>query len=218
MDLLVSIHVIFMQVYEELILVNSTGLASTPISQANGKRLSTIPEENVINLKTNCFEINLDGSVQLYRYHVHIAPRPKTAREYNRAFELFLNEGSCLEDSRRAGATKVLATNHRNTVVTVQPLKLGKSNRGQCLVDYYEPEDTGPKKMPSTNTHVFTISLTKIQPMSLSELIDYVGSTSAQASSGRIESTIQVLNIAMSKKPVSSLEFIEPSIETNFSI
>ena len=202
----------------ELILGNSTGVSSPPTSKANGKRLPTIPEENIVNLKTNCFKINLDNSVQWYRYHVHVAPKPETAREYNRAFELSLKEGSCLDDSRDAGATEVLATDHRNTVVTVRPLKLGRSNRGQCLVDYYEPEDTRPKKMPSTNTHVFTISLTKTQPMSLNELMGYIASTSPKASVGRIESTIQVLNMAMSKKPVSSLVVIEPSIETNFSI
>ena len=181
---------------------NSTGVSSPPTSKTNKKRLSTIPEENIINLKTNCLEVDLGTSIQLYRYHVHIAPKPKTAREYNRAFELFLKEGSCLDDSRRAGATAVLATDHRNTVVTVRPLELGTSSRGQCLVDYYEPEDTRPK-IPSTNTHVFTISLTKAQPMALNEMMDYVASTSAQASSGRMESTMEVLNIAMSKNSVS---------------
>ena len=212
-----SIYVFLIQVYEELILGNSTGLSSTLTSQANGRRLPTIPEENIINLKTNCFKIDLDSSVQLYRYHVHVAPKPKTAREYNRAFELFLKKGSCLDDSRRAGATEVLATDHRNTVVTVRPLILGESDRGQCLVNYYEPEDTGPKKKPSTNTHVFTISLTKVQPMSLSELMTYSASTSAKASLGRMESTMEVLNIAMSKKPVSSLGVIGSSIETDSS-
>ncbi|KAM0800194.1 ribonuclease H-like domain-containing protein [Usnea florida] len=179
----------------------SAGVLSPPTSKANGKRLHTVPEENIINLKTNCFEVGLDGSVQLYRYHVHVTPKPRTPREHHRAFELFLKEGSCLDDSRHAGATKVLGTDHRNTVVTIRPLKLGSSDRGQCLVDYYEPEYTRPKKIPSTNTYVFTISLTKTQPMSLSEVMDHVASTSAQASFGRIESTIQVLNIAMSKKP-----------------
>ena len=128
-----------------------------------------------------------------------------------------MKEGSCLDDSRRAGATEVLATDHRNIVVTVRPLKLGKSDRGQCLVDYYEPEDKGPKKTPSTNTHVFTISLTKVQPMSLNELMDYIASTPAAASFGRMESTMEVLNLAMFKKPVSSLGVIEPSNVTNFS-
>ena len=172
---------------------------------------------DVIKLKTNCFKVDLDSSIQLYRYHVHVSPKPKTAREHQRAFELFLNEGSCLNDSRHSGATEVLATDHRNTVVTLQPLILGKSDRGQCQVNYYEPEDTRPKKIPSTNTHVFTISLTKTQPMSLNKLMDYVASTSAQASSGRIESTIQVLNIAISQKPVSFPRAIEPSSETDFS-
>ena len=197
---------------------DSAGLFSPPTSKANGKRLHTIPEENIINLKTNCFEVDLDGSVQLYRYHVHMAPKPKTPREHHRAFELFLKEGSCLDNSRHAGATKVLATNHRNTVVTVRPLKLGRSNRGQCLVDYYEPEETGPKNIPSTNTHVFTISLTKTQPMSLSEVMDHIASTSAQASFGRMQSAMEVLNIVMSKKPVSSLRLIEFKIETHFFV
>ena len=210
-----SIYVILIQVYEELILGNSTGPSSTPTSQANGRRLPTIPEENIVNLKTNCFKVDIDSSVKLYRYHVHISPKPKTAREYNRAFELFLKEGSCLDDSRHAGTTKVLATDHRNTVVTVRRLILGESDRGQCLVNYYEPEDTGPKKIPSTNTHVFTISLTKTQPMSLNELMDYVASTSAKTPFGRMESTMEVLNLAISKKPVSSLGVIESSIETN---
>ena len=212
-----SINLILIQVHEELILGNSTALSSTPTSQANGKRLSTIPEEDIINLKTNCFKIDLDSSVRLYRYHVHVAPKPKTAREYTRAFELFLKKGSCLDDSRRAGATEVLATDHRNTVVTVRPLILGEDDRGQCLVDYYEPEENGPKKTQSTNIHVFTISLTKTQPMSFSDLMDYVASTSPKASFGRMESTMEILNIAMSKKPVSFLRDIESSSVTNFS-
>ena len=171
---------------------------------------------DVIDLKTNCFKVDLDSRVQLYIYHVHITPEPETTREHERAFELFLNEGSCLDESRSAGATEILATDYRNTVVTVRPLKLGRSHRGQCQVDYYEPEDTRPKKIPSTNTHVFTIFLTKTQPISLTELMDYFDSTSAQASFGRIEPTIQLLNIAMSRKPVSLLGVIEPNSETDF--
>ena len=202
----------------ELMQGDSAGVLSPPTSKASEKRLHTIPEENIINLKTNCFEVDLDGSVQLYRYHVHVTPKPRTPREHHRAFELFLKEGSCLDDSRHAGATKVLATDHRNTVVTIRPLKLGSSDRGQCLVDYYEPEDTRPKKIPSTNTHVFTIFLTKTQPMSLNELMDYIASTSAKVSFARMESTMEVLNIAIPKKPVSPLGVTEPSIETDFCI
>ena len=171
---------------------------------------------DVIKLKTNCFKVDLDSKVQLYIYHVHITPEPETAREHQRAFELFLKEGSCLDESRSAGATEILVTNHRNTVVTVRPLKLGRSHRGQCQVGYYESEDTRPKKIPSTNIHVFTISLTKTQPMSLTELMACFGSTSAQASFGRIESTVQLLNIAMSRKPVSFLGVIEPNSKTDF--
>lgn len=171
---------------------------------------------DVHKLKTNCFKVDLDSRVQLYGYHVQITPNPETAREHQRAFELFLNEGSCLDESRSAGATNILATNHRNTIVTVRPLKLGRSHRGQCQVDYYEPEDARPKKIPSTNIHVFTISLTNTQPMSLTELMAYFSSTSAQASFGRIESTTQLLNIAMSRKPVSSLGVIEPNSKTDF--
>ena len=54
--------------------------------------------------------------------------------------------------------------------------------------------------------------------MSMNDLMDYVASTTAQASSGRMKSIMEVLNIAMSKKPVSFLGVMEPSIETNFSI
>ena len=156
-----------------------------------------------INLQTNCFMADLDTSVQLYRYHIHVVPEPKTPWERRRAFELFLKEGSSLDDSRHSDALKVFATDNRSTLVTVKPLKLGDGGQGQCQVAYYEKNEDRPKEILTIHNHVFTISLAKTQPLPLAKLRDYLSSTTLQSPFGLKGSLLQELNIAMSQKTLS---------------
>ena len=158
---------------------------------------------DVINLQANYFKVDLDSSVQLYRYHVHVVPEPKTARQRQRAFELFIKEEPASQNLRHSDVTPVYATDYRSTLVTVQPLKLGESGRSQRQVAYYESEEDGPKKIPSIHNHIFTISLAKTQPMPLQKLMDYLTSNAtARPSFGVKASILQSLNIVVSQKPL----------------
>ena len=189
------------------VVTNSRTLEGTKESQI--QRLSRPAHGTVgkaINLQTNCFMADLDTSIQLYRYHIHVAPEPKTPWERRRAFELFLKEGSCLEDSRHSDALKVFATDNRSTLVTVKPLKLGDSGQGQCQVAYYEKNEDRPKEILTVHNHVFTISFAKTQPLPLEKLRDYLASMTLQSPFGLKGSLLQVLNIAMSQKTLSITE------------
>lgn len=158
---------------------------------------------DVVNLQANYFRVDLDSSVQLYRYHVHVLPEPKTARQRQRAFELFIKEEPAFQDSRRSGVPKVYATDYRSTLVTVEPLELGEKGRSQCQVAYYESEEDEPKKIPSVHNHIFTISLAKTQPLPLQKLMNCLTSTTTTRPSFSLkESILQLLNIVVSQKPL----------------
>lgn len=158
---------------------------------------------DIINLQANYFKVDLDSSVQLYRYHVHVLPEPKTARQRQRAFELFVKEEPAFQNLRHFGVTKVYATDYRSTLVTVEPLELGDNGRSQRQVAYYESEENGPKKIPSVHNHIFTISLARIQPMPLQTLMDCLTSTTtARPSFGPKGSILQLLHIVVSQKPL----------------
>ena len=158
---------------------------------------------DIINLEANYFKVDLDSSVQLYRYHVHVAPEPKTARQRQRAFELFMKEEPCFQNLRDSGVSPVYATDCRSTLVTAEPLELGDSGRNQRQVAYYESEENGPKKIPSVHIHIFTTSVARIQPMPLQKLMDCLTSTTtARPYLGLKGSILQLLNIVVSQKPL----------------
>ena len=82
------------------------------------------------NLQTNCFEIKLNPSIQLYQYHVHVTPEPDTARQRKRAFDLFLQNADFLNRLRAGGDLPVVATDYRSTLITATRIgpKAGKEH------------------------------------------------------------------------------------------
>ncbi len=170
-----------------------------------------------VNLQTNCFEIKLDPSIQLYQYHVHVLAEPITARERKRAFDLFLKNAGFLNRLRAGGCHPVVATDYRSTLITttrVGSQARKEDDRHQCIVPYYEAEEGAPKKTPSNHSHIFTVSF--CQPLPLQKLIDYLGSTTGRALSKVNGSILHALSLVVARKPLKITDAAKTNNEHRF--
>ena len=170
-----------------------------------------------VNLQTNCFEIKLDPSIQLYQYHIHVLPEPNTARQRHRAFDLFLKHADFLNPLRAGGCHPVVATDCRSTLITTTRIyhHAGKEDdRHQCIVPYYEVEEGASKKTPSIQSHIFTVSF--CQPLPLQRLIDYLGSTTGRALSKVNGSILHALSLVVARKPLKITDTTKTNNEHKF--
>ena len=170
-----------------------------------------------VNLQTNCFEVKLDARVQLYQYHVHVMPEPKTARQRKQAFDIFLNNASFLNRLRLDGQPPVVATDYRSTLITTErldPQASKEDDRHQCIVTYHEAEEDAPKKNPSIHSHIFTVSF--CQPLPLQKLTQYLGSTGGQALSKVNGSILHALSLVVARKPLKLTDIARTKNEHRF--
>lgn len=170
-----------------------------------------------VNLQTNCFEVKLDPRIQLYQYHVHVIPEPKTARQRKQAFDLFFKNASFLNRLRLGGQPPVVATDYRSTLITTERLdpRAGKEDdRHQCIVTYYEAEEGAPKKDPSIHSHIFTVSF--CQPLPLQEMMQYLGSTGGEALSKVNGSILHALSLVVARKPLKLTDIAGTKNEHRF--
>lgn len=154
-----------------------------------------------VNLQTNCFEMTFDAGVQLYQYHVHMVPEPKTARQRKRAFDLFLKEADFLRPLRHGTDSPAFATDYRSALITterINPRADKEHERHQCIVAYYEAEADAPKKTPSIHSHMFKASFCQVLP--LRNLEDYLHSPSGRAWSKVNGSILHALSLIVARK------------------
>lgn len=197
----------------------SKGGSHTP--RLNGIKTETVGEEDKdslqrltlpshgtagheVNLQTNCFEITLDSSVQLYRYHVHVVPEPETARQRKRAFDLFLKEAGFLRPLRRSVDTAAVATDYRSALITterINPQADKEHDRHQCIVTYYEAEEGVPRRTPSIHSYMFTACFCHVLP--LQKLKDYLQSPSGRGWSKVNGSTLHALSLVVARRPLN---------------
>lgn len=169
-----------------------------------------------IDLKTNSFEIKPVAGVELYQYHVHVTPEPKTARQRKQAFDLFLKNASFLRPFH-LGGPPVVATDYRSTLITTERIDRQadkEHDRHQCVVNYYEPEESAPKKIPNIHSHIITVSF--CQSLPLRKLMDYLGSKSGRAWSKVNGSILQALSLVVARKPIKITDVTTTNNEHRF--
>lgn len=149
-----------------------------------------------IKLLANYFDILPKPDLQLFRYHIDVVPLPTPMRRRKRAFQLFLEKAPFL-----SGIYPAAATDYSSTMVTLKKLNLGPEGKTTHEVLYYEPEESGPK---TEDPKKFTFQVTYTNALSVQELMDYLKDVNKTMELPEKASILQVLNIAMARKPNSS--------------
>ncbi len=130
---------------------------------------------------------------------------------------MFLKEADFLNRLRAGGCHPVVATDYRSTLITTTRIDpwVGKDDdRHQCIVAYYEAEEGAPKKTPSNQSHIFTVSF--CQPLPLQKLIDFLGSTTGRALSKVNGSILHALSLVVARKPLKITDAAKTNNEHRF--
>ncbi|KAH0536301.1 hypothetical protein FGG08_006816 [Glutinoglossum americanum] len=143
-----------------------------------------------IVLRTNYFELLPTANAVLYRYHVEIEPAA-AGKKLKRILALLL------EDEIFAEAQDRIATDHAATIIC--RLKLEEA-RTRVSVPYRLESEEEPRE----NATTYTALIQETGTIALSELVDFVRSTNANATYNGREQAIQALNIILGRSPSTS--------------
>ncbi|KAI9795475.1 MAG: hypothetical protein M1833_007005 [Piccolia ochrophora] len=185
---------------EDALILNRQGLSLEALSLKSASRMPLRPgyatQGDSIILRTNYFQVFPKPDLQLFTYHVDVAPEPNAARKWKRAFQLLISLAPFL-----VGVRPAVATDNRSMLVTLKKIDLGSEGSKECQVVYHEEEDDGPNPEKQT---VYTFRITYTKALSVQELMDYLCSTDSMSRYDDKDSILQALNIAMSRKPSNS--------------
>ena len=143
-----------------------------------------------IVLRVNWFHLLPKLTQALYRYSIDIQPEEPIKRKQRRIFALLL------EDPTFASVRDSVATDYRSNLVSAKDIGLGPEGRKVVNITYCESDgDILP------NARTYSIQIQKSRTITLSELMDYLSSTSADAHYEGHDEAVQALNIVMARKP-----------------
>ncbi len=171
-------------------------LSSLSLTTALPRRPGYATLGRPIKLLANYFDILPQPDLQLFRYHIDVVPLPTPMRRRKRAFQLFLEKAPFL-----SGVYPAAATDYSSTLVSVKKLNLGPQGKTTYEVLYFEPEEAGPRE---EDPKKFTFQVTYTNTLSVQELMDYLKDVNKAMELPEKASILQVLNIAMARKPNSS--------------
>lgn len=143
-----------------------------------------------IVLRVNWFHMLPKPTQALYRYSIEIQPEETIRRKQRQIFALLL------EESTFAPVRDSVATDYRSNLVSAKDIDLGPTGRKVVRLTYRESDG---EVLPNATT--YTIKIQKSRTITLSELMDYLSSTSADAHYEGHEEAVQALNIVMARKP-----------------
>lgn len=143
-----------------------------------------------IVLRVNWFHILPRPTQALYRYSIDIKPEETIKRKQRQIFALLL------KDPTFASIRDSVATDYRSTLVSAQEINLGSGGRMIFKVTYRESDG---EVLPKAKT--YNVQVQKSRTITLSELMDYLSSTSTDAYYEGHDEAVQALNIVMAQKP-----------------
>jgi len=143
-----------------------------------------------IVLRVNWFHMLPKPTQALYRYSIEIQPDETIRRKQRQIFALLLEEATF------APVRDSVATDYRSNLVSAKDIDLGPTGRKVVRITYRESDG---EVLPNART--YTIKIQKSRTITLSELMDYLSSTSADAHYEGHDEAVQALNIIMARKP-----------------
>lgn len=169
------------------------GVSLQKLSLSSGVSLPKRPGYGTMGakivLRVNWFHLLPKPTQALYRYSVDIQPDEPIKRKQRRIFALLL------EDATFASVGDGVATDYRSNIVSATDIDLGPEGRREIRITYRESDgDILP------NARTYTIKVQKSRTITLSELMDYLGSSSADAHYEGHDEAVQALNIVMARK------------------
>lgn len=181
---------------------SNKGLSLQQLSLTSGISLPKRPGYGTLGkkivLRVNWFHLLPEPKQALYRYSVQIVPNETVRRKLRRVFALLL------QDSTFASLKESVATDCRSTLISAKELNLGPQQRKEIRIVYCEE---GEEVRPNATTYV--IKIEKSRRIELSELLDYLASTSADANYAQHDETVQALNIVMARKPLMTPDVVQ---------
>jgi len=142
-----------------------------------------------IVLRVNWFHVLPRPTQALYRYSIDIQPEETIKRKQRQIFALLL------EDPTFASVRDSVATDYRSNLVSAKDISLGPDGRKVVQITYRESDG---EVLPNAKT--YNIKIQKSRTITLSELMDYLSSTSADAHYEGHDEAVQALNIVMARK------------------
>lgn len=169
-----------------------------------------------IVLRTNYFELVPASDLVLHRYHVGVQPtaagRAPVGKKLKRVVALLL------EADLFAGIRDQVATDHASTIISRAKLP-GLDLQG-AEVEVSVPYRTEDEDEPRERAVSYRIIVQKTGIITVSELMDFLRSTSANAvyNSNAKDQAIQALNIIMARSPSTNPNVVCPGKNKFFPI
>lgn len=143
-----------------------------------------------IVLRVNWFHLLPKPTQALYRYSIDIRPEETIRRKQKQIFALLL------EDPTFASVRDSVATDYRSNIVSATDIDLGPQGRKVVRITYRESDG---EVLPNAKT--YDIKIQRSRTITLSELMEYLNSTSGDAHYEGYDEAVQALNIVMARKP-----------------
>ena len=161
----------------------------------------------LIYLKTNYYNMEIDTSINIYRYVVDVTRNPKKTSSNGGTFPggrrvAMVAYGLLFELPEFQSLDPGIATDYSKIILTVKKLDLGPSGkRTYPPIIYREPEDTVPRQ--NAITYTFTVTFDKI--VSTTELTRYLASAPTDPSNfDSRNDAVAAMNIIMARTPNSN--------------